>query len=754
MGTSPLRQTVRAFAPALLCLLAAFLILALLPRFTHTALLDVGAEGPLQAPDETHTARWFDLYEPERDGTTTFRWTQANSRIFVPHAHRLGAALRLSLRFCGCRTSGQQPIVLLGLDDRAPIPLPTGAPYRQYTLLVPPASAAPFGGLLLTLQSETLTTPTDARAVGVRLDAVRLWATPMPLLAGNLLLVGVLALIGAAPAIRRRAGESLDSLLLWVALPLGLLAVVALFTPQMAEAWIPVLALIWGVIGVALVRPSGALATLVLLVLMIGITLAPMLLGAWLVDDAYISFRYARNFVEGYGLVFNPGEQVEGYTNFLWTLLMAGVLQAGGNPEDFGLLVPLLAAQAAVVLCYDLGRTLVPPERCRSPMLLIAPSILAGSAPVLLYGARGSGMEMVPFALLLLLGLRLLLARRNMAAGALLGFAAMMRPEGAMVAALAGAGLLAASWRNATHAPLHRILPRLNGWGGLALGFLAVFGPYYAWRFSYYGLPLPNTFYVKVGASDDQVLRGLRYLAEYWLAEGLAWLIALLLLVLPGMRRRWVSEQQHTSLLLLILLVYTAYIAAVGGDWMPGSRFVVPILPILALLVQSVLMALGTFGRLGLLVAAALLAFGLFSQAQAAVASSSFDSRNAVWYENYVVGRRREVGRWLQTHLPPETLTAVEAAGALPYYSRQPTLDILGLNDRHIASLEVVTIGQGKPGHEKIDIPYILDRRPDVIPYFAVPYFDNQPRFDAEYERQEHQGPEGNRVILYMRRTP
>ena len=40
-------------------------------------------------------------------------------------------------------------------------------------------------------------------------------------------------------------------------------------------------------------------------------------------DDAYISFRYARNLADGLGLVWNAGERVEGYTNFLWTLMLA-----------------------------------------------------------------------------------------------------------------------------------------------------------------------------------------------------------------------------------------------------------------------------------------------------------------------------------------------------------------------------------------------------------------------------------------------
>ena len=49
-------------------------------------------------------------------------------------------------------------------------------------------------------------------------------------------------------------------------------------------------------------------------------------------DDAYISFRYADNLVNGHGLVFNPGERVEGITNLLWTVLFVPVLAAGLDP--------------------------------------------------------------------------------------------------------------------------------------------------------------------------------------------------------------------------------------------------------------------------------------------------------------------------------------------------------------------------------------------------------------------------------------
>ena len=55
---------------------------------------------------------------------------------------------------------------------------------------------------------------------------------------------------------------------------------------------------------------------------------------AFLYDDAYICFRYAENLLAGHGLVWNPGELVEGYTNFSWVLALAGVMWLGFAPES------------------------------------------------------------------------------------------------------------------------------------------------------------------------------------------------------------------------------------------------------------------------------------------------------------------------------------------------------------------------------------------------------------------------------------
>jgi hypothetical protein len=74
--------------------------------------------------------------------------------------------------------------------------------------------------------------------------------------------------------------------------------------------------------------------TFVLILVIAGLTLL-----AWsqrfVQDDAFISFRYAYNFAHGKGLVWNDGYRVEGYTNFLWTVLMSIPLYFGREPVNF-----------------------------------------------------------------------------------------------------------------------------------------------------------------------------------------------------------------------------------------------------------------------------------------------------------------------------------------------------------------------------------------------------------------------------------
>lgn len=73
------------------------------------------------------------------------------------------------------------------------------------------------------------------------------------------------------------------------------------------------------------------------------------------------------------------------------------------------------------------------------------------------------------------------------------------------------------------------------------------------------------------------------------------------------------------------------------------------------------------------------------------------------------------MGRWLKSNVPRGTLIAVDAAGQVPYFSDLPAIDMFGINDFHIGRLAVPTLGQGTPGHEKMDLIYVLTRQPEYV---------------------------------------
>jgi hypothetical protein len=90
---------------------------------------------------------------------------------------------------------------------------------------------------------------------------------------------------------------------------------------------------------------------------------------AWVCDDSFISLRYAENLVAGHGLVYNPGERVEGYTNLLWTLVLAALLRLGVDPIRAAEL-PGIAAYAglAALLAWESWRRSRAPGRAFLPL--------------------------------------------------------------------------------------------------------------------------------------------------------------------------------------------------------------------------------------------------------------------------------------------------------------------------------------------------------------------------------------------------
>lgn len=300
------------------------------------------------------------------------------------------------------------------------------------------------------------------------------------------------------------------------------------------------------------------------------VTLAALLVHAWvyrfLTDDAFISFRYARNFAHGHGLVFNPGfERVEGYSNFLWVILLALLDRVGLAPE---VVANPLSLVATVVLWWVVVRFTLrhPPAAGAEWTMLIPPAFLAVSRSVAVWST--SGLETRAFELFAIAGLLQLAeevdARRGSAPAGrpwgsiLLGLAALTRPDGALIAfcALGAAGALVVGGPAPGREKVRGAL--LMTWPAFAL-----VAALYAFRLAYYHAWAPNTYYAKV----DGTLHwgaGLDYLYAFALEYGaLLWLPALVAVVVG-----WKGSAARTPLLLFAagLLPHVLYVIAIGGD--------------------------------------------------------------------------------------------------------------------------------------------------------------------------------------------
>ncbi len=447
----------------------------------------------------------------------------------------------------------------------------------------------------------------------------------------------------------------------------------------------------------------------------VGLFVAHALHSSFVCDDAFISFRYARNWAEHGEVVFNLGERVEGYTSFLWVALMAAAHVAGIDPVGASRALGILFGALGLLVVTDFVRRL---RGRRSPADSLAALLLALS-PAWAAWSTG-GLETQLFTLLVTLGWTRYL-REAAAPGAVrpwsgftLGLATLARPEGALFLIAIAIHRIATTWRDD-----RRLVPTGRELGWLA-SYLVVVAPHVAWRWSYYGWPLPNTYYAKLGG-PELWRSGLHYFRG-WAVDHSPWALPILatlfsLRLEPGWRR-------VRSLLLLLTAILTVHVLRAGGDFMELHRFFVPILPGLAVAAAIGLEAIGrAVWRPGPRAWATGLALVAYLGALAGQSLrierrvdrlSSERGIDSIRLLDTTAGAWADIGRWLAGARPPGTRIAVTAAGAIPYYSRLPTLDLLGLNDERVAH-EVEPKGK-RPGHLRIATDeHVLEEDVDIL---------------------------------------
>ena len=281
---------------------------------------------------------------------------------------------------------------------------------------------------------------------------------------------------------------------------------------------------------------------------------------AWfLTDDAFISFRYVRNLLNGDGLVFNPGEYVEGYTNFLWVLELAAIWGVFGIRPSIA--APWLSVACTVgtiaALLWWVARA--PSLRNRALVGWMALGLLCSSATFAVW-TSGGGLETRQFTFFMVMAVVCLSlhgnSRRGLLAASLsLAAASLTRPEGLMLAGCCFGWF--AACRMAAAGKLDWSEVRV-----LVTPFAVLVAAHFLFRYGYYGEGLPNTYYAKhVRVWYES---GFRYLAAAALETGLYALMPLAFVALWQRWRRW--RDTTYALVLVCILAHMAYLARVGGD--------------------------------------------------------------------------------------------------------------------------------------------------------------------------------------------
>jgi len=434
----------------------------------------------------------------------------------------------------------------------------------------------------------------------------------------------------------------------------------------------------------------------------------------FMADDAFISFRYAKNFINGHGLVWNIGEQppVEGYTNFLWVMVISFFLKLGFEPVIISKILGLFFALSSTVLVYCISELIF---KRKSFLNLIAPAILACCGTFAAWS--NGGLETQMFTFLILAGATAYLYelqyhKKFPLSAILLALASLTRPEGMLVFGIA-----------ALHRFSHSLLSKKRLFCHTTIlwlcTFLTIYGIYFCWRFNYYGFLLPNTFYAKTGGGLYQLKNGYLYLMNFIITT--KWPLLLCVSVVPLLK----PSRSVLVFLLMLTLSYAVYIVSVGGDFMGMFRFFVPIVPPMAILVQEGMISLcqslwALRWSITVKTSVIVLSSFLYILIVAGGITPSFKGYqyDRTLFHESLVKRNTTIGKWLhQIALPNETV-AVIAVGAISYYSELTTIDRLGITDTHIAHKKMPHMGKGFTGHEKGDFSYVLYRKPT---YFFGP---------------------------------
>ncbi len=444
------------------------------------------------------------------------------------------------------------------------------------------------------------------------------------------------------------------------------------------------------------------------------ITLLSHVLGyAWInrfvLDDAFISLRYAKNFAEGHGLVWNVGQRIEGYTNFLWTVLLAPAFKLGVDPVNYSYTLSLLAFLATLFFSYKLASEMWGDKRAGVAVLCLLGFNFSFSS----YATGGLETQ---FGIAMMLGAIWSISKAaseerlwwSFFASVFTVCSIMTRMDSILLIAPFSAILVAQANGKRDLDSLKRLL--LYG--------LCVMIPLVVWmalRKSYYGDWVPNTFHIKTHGCS--FVRGGYYQLLFYCVYALFLPFFVALFKLKSVYAACV-ERREALLIIIAVALWSLYLLRVGGGFME-FRLMMPAYALLAILLAGLWSAFSSkFLKIGLafILALASLSHAAIQYKYPAIQSiSDLKQCESEWSEvGLLLGKLFDYGG-------EKVCIGVTAAGVIPFYSNLPAFDLLGLNNREVAlsGNQVTPVSRWlgtRPGHARVaDWLQVLNAGVDLI---------------------------------------
>lgn len=478
---------------------------------------------------------------------------------------------------------------------------------------------------------------------------------------------------------------------------------------------------------------------LLLLLLIAALFYSRMNTTQFIQDDSFITLRYVENFLDGKGLVFNDGEKVEGYTNFLWLLLISK-LKFVSNLLSFDVSLVTITQLLSmifsfIVLIYSffftksLIKRFLPENRNsmhRTIFSLLPAFLLSQATPMIYWGV--SGMETSLFVLLTMISLHRFLTGNQESADPVFVIVSVLnsltRPEGILIFLLI---ISFSAMRKIPDSPNHKKLFYLMINSKVGKEILLYSIPvliYLIFRIIYYGYLFPNTFYAKTGFTAEYLSRGIDYVVS---GIGNNFFFGLLL-ILPTLNFLKQDLSSVTKFYFYFIITYLLFITLIGGDVLPIDRFILPVMPVVFIFSAISLFRIVGLIHNGFLKNAVMIlfviAFLLSGYLNYERNKTVMESKRS--YEVGLVSKMSVYAEWIKRvesereKKRGHVVVALSTIGAFSFYSGANIIDIVGLTDQYIAHnpLEVEGIDEELPvlwKERRYNAEYVLKRKPDFI---------------------------------------